>query len=40
VKGHSRRQELVKDKISELEGKIEIKKRKNRRTISQTTQEL
>jgi predicted nucleic acid-binding Zn-ribbon protein len=39
VKGHSSRLEQVEDRISELEDKIEIKE-KNRRTLSQTTQEL
>jgi hypothetical protein len=39
VEGHSSRLEQVKDRISELKDKIEIKE-KNRRNLSQTTQEL
>jgi hypothetical protein len=41
MKGHSSRLEQVEDRISELEDKIEInEKKKNRRNLSQTTQEL
>jgi hypothetical protein len=39
VEGHCSRLKQVEDRISELEDKIEIKE-KNRRTLSQTTQEL
>jgi hypothetical protein len=39
VEGHSSRLEQVEDRISWLEDKIEIKE-KNRRNLSQTTQEL
>jgi hypothetical protein len=39
VKGHSRRLQKVEDRISELEDKIEIKK-KTRKNHSQTTEEL
>jgi hypothetical protein len=39
VEGHSSRLEQVEDRISELEDKIEIKE-KNKRNLSQTTQEL
>jgi hypothetical protein len=38
VEGHSSRLEQVEDRISELQHKIEIKE-KNRRNLSQTTQE-
>jgi hypothetical protein len=37
--GHYNRVEQVEDRMSELEDKIEIKE-KNRRNLSQTTQEL
>jgi hypothetical protein len=41
VEGYSSRLEQVENRISELEDKIEIKeKKKNRRNLSQTTQEL
>jgi hypothetical protein len=41
VEGHSSRLEQVEGRISELEDKIEIKKKqKQKRTVSQTTQEL
>jgi predicted nucleic acid-binding Zn-ribbon protein len=39
VEDHSSRLEQVKDRISDLEDKIEMKE-KNRRNLSQTTQEL
>jgi uncharacterized protein YdcH (DUF465 family) len=39
VEAHSSRLEKVEDRISELEDKIESKE-KNRRTLSQTTQEI
>jgi hypothetical protein len=39
VEGHSSRLEHVEDRISDLKDKIEIKE-KNRRNLSQTTQEL
>jgi hypothetical protein len=39
VEDHSIRQEQVEDRVKELKDKIEIKE-KNRRTLSQTTQEL
>jgi hypothetical protein len=39
VEGHSSRLEQVENRISESEDKIEIKE-KNRRNLSQTTQEL
>jgi uncharacterized protein YdcH (DUF465 family) len=39
VDGHSSKLERVEDRVSELEDKIEIKE-KNRRNLSQTTQEL
>jgi hypothetical protein len=39
VAGHSSRLQQVEDRISELEEKTEIKE-KNRRNLSQTTQEL
>jgi chromosome segregation ATPase len=39
MEGHSSRLEQVEDRISELEDKIEIKE-KNRKNLSQTTQEL
>jgi predicted nuclease with TOPRIM domain len=37
VEGHSSRLEQMKDRISELEDKLEIKEKKR---LSQTTQEL
>jgi hypothetical protein len=40
VEGHSSRLQEVEDKISEHEDKIDIEKKKNRRTLTQTTQEL
>jgi hypothetical protein len=40
VEGYSSRLEQVENRISELEDKIEIKEKKNRRNLSQTTQEL
>jgi hypothetical protein len=39
VEGHFSRLEQVEDRPSELEDKIEIKE-KNRRSLSQTTQDL
>jgi chromosome segregation ATPase len=39
VEGHFSRLEQVEDKISELKYKIDVKE-KNRRTLSQTTQEI
>jgi hypothetical protein len=39
VEGHASRLEQVENKISELKNKIELKE-KNRRNLSQTTQEL
>jgi hypothetical protein len=40
VEGHYSRLEHVEDRISKLKDKIEIKEKKNRRNLSQTTQEL